>query len=118
MNSGAEQSSQGGDRVVEACLFTFSEQNGFIQITVNCGVDGELYLMRKSRYFTEQADVQQFASAISSDNGDEPTFMHIFYDHTLHGTPKCPYLVVKMSDGSATDLKRKDYMAATKAIDK
>jgi hypothetical protein len=92
MNSGAEQSSQGGDCVVEVCLFTFLEQNGFIQITVNCGVDGELYLMRKSRYFTEQADVRQFASAISSNHGNEPTFMHIFYDHTLHGTHKVSLL--------------------------
>ncbi|KAG1838186.1 hypothetical protein DFJ58DRAFT_733924 [Suillus subalutaceus] len=118
MSTPTDQPTQSTERIVMGCLFTFSEPNGLIEIPLTDAVDGFFSLTRASRYFRDIADIERYRIRISSEEFDEPSIMHVLYDKKLHGTPKCPYLVIRVTYGGQTvDLKRKDYMAATKAVE-
>ncbi|KAG1784385.1 uncharacterized protein HD556DRAFT_1451824 [Suillus plorans] len=112
------QTSVSPERVVIGCLFTPTDPNGFVDVTIRDGPKGTFTLTRHNRFFSELSNMKQYHSSARKNEDNEPYFIHVIYDKTLHGTPRCPYLVVKgMCKGQAVGLERKDYMAATNAVD-
>ncbi|KAG1874906.1 hypothetical protein F4604DRAFT_1680778 [Suillus subluteus] len=117
MTTQTNQSTQSTECVIIGCLFAFTEPNGLIEVPLIDSTNGEFTLTRASRYFRDVNDIERYHIKITSEEFDEPSIIHVLYDKKLHGTPKCPYLVIRVTDeGQTGDLKRKDYMAATKAI--
>lgn len=118
MSTQTNQSTQSTEHVVMGCLFTFAEPNGLIEVTLKDDVDGYFTLTRGSRYFEDITDIERDQIKISDEECDEPSVMHVMYDKKKHGTPKCSYLVIRATYGGQTvDIRRKDYMAATKAVE-
>lgn len=112
------QTSVSPERVVIGCLFAPTDPNGFVDVTIRDGPKGTFTLTRHNRFFSELSNMKQYHSSARKNEDNESYFIHMIYDKTLHGTPRCPYLVVKgMCKGQAVDLERKDYMAATNAVD-
>ncbi|KAG1884138.1 hypothetical protein F4604DRAFT_1677277 [Suillus subluteus] len=118
MTTQTQQSSQSTEKLVMGCLFSFAEPNGLVEIPLKDGDNGYFTLSRAGWYFRDIAEIERYRIRMTSEEFEEPSIIHVLFDNKLHGTPKCPYLVVRVTNGGqAVDLKRKDYMAATKAVE-
>lgn len=106
------------EHIVIGCLFAPTDPNRFLEVTIRDGPKGTFILTRHNCFFKELLDMRQYHSLVTNDEDNEPHIMYVIYDRKLHGTPRCPYLVLKkVHKGQAVDLQCKDYIAATNTVD-
>lgn len=110
------QTSTTTEQIVMGCLFAPTDPNGLIEVTVRTGEHGKFHVRGTGPYFRDDAEIEEFENAIEDKREKDITIFNVRYDIKLHGTPKCPYLVLKIVNGVPVDLGRSNYMNTMKSV--
>lgn len=109
------------EHTVTACLVSFAQQNGFVDVQLNEGQLTQQNLFSAGRKFF-RPEAQLKGARIAYSNGGEsegePFDMIVLYDQGLHGKGACPYLAFKSINRSAIiNVSRGDYMEVMRAVE-
>lgn len=109
------------EHTVTACLVSFTQQNGFVDIQLGDGPhDREDVFSAAKQYFSPDARLEVARVTFSSggEHDTEPYDMAIIYDRELHGDKRCPYLALKLIEKEKIEsLSRDHYMDVIKSVE-
>jgi hypothetical protein len=104
--------------LVTACFFACTEPNGLMDVHIRSGDNGKFHLTGRRQYFSNVGDIEEYEHTIVDEELGETAIFNVMFDGKEHGKPKCPYLVLKTVDGEVVDLERKDFINATKSVER
>ncbi|KAG1880091.1 hypothetical protein F4604DRAFT_1679203 [Suillus subluteus] len=120
-NDIAEEETIDDEQTITACLVSFAQENGFVDIQLKKEPLTQKNLFAAAhKFFIPGAKLKgaRVAYSSSGNGGDNAFDIIILFDQGLHGQQVCPYLAVKsINRDTITNLGRDDYMEVMRAVE-